>query len=227
MLNFEAFIASYTIQMVALYSSPKGITFYAYATYNAYINMWAFPDRLVTGHFNDDFVGTMGDLFFHASLFLNGLAIACYVLIGVAVHASQQASQTTTQQNQASNRIFKSLLAIMLVVLAGYTNNTILRSFVFPLFPSLDAFHLWFVSFFLIDMLVNLAAAANMPILYFFSTEYRTVFQVELRRIFGDRAIFVPKGSKMGGGIGSGSTPVATLGTSNTASVTIRGSGIA
>ena len=94
--------------------------FGAYATYNAYSNMLRFPDRLVTGHFHDDFVGTMGDLFFHAALFLNGLAIACYVLIGVAVHSSQQASQSTSQQNQASNRIFKSLLAIMLVVLAGY-----------------------------------------------------------------------------------------------------------
>ena len=180
--------------------------FGVYATYNAYSNMPAFRDRLVTGHFNDVFVGTMGDLFFHAALVLNGLAILCYLLVGVAVYASQRASQSTVQQNQASNRIFKSLLAIMLVVLVGYTNNTILRTFVFPLFPSLNEFHLWFLSFFLIDMVVNLAAAANMPILYTFSTEHRTVFQVELRRIFGERAIFMPKESK---------TPVAILSTAS------------
>ncbi|KAI6217944.1 G-PROTEIN-RECEP-F1-2 domain-containing protein [Aphelenchoides fujianensis] len=79
------------------------------------------------------------------------------------------------QTNDANNRVFKSLLVLMLLIAAGWLVN----AFVMGIYVSLAAVpvsqHYFFATYF--GLLPNLASAANVIPLWIFSHEYRRTFK--------------------------------------------------
>ncbi|KAI6221457.1 G protein-coupled receptor [Aphelenchoides fujianensis] len=79
------------------------------------------------------------------------------------------------QTNDANNRVFKSLLVLMLIITTGWLLNAFVMGIFLPLAAIPVSQHYFFATYF--GLLPNLASAANVIPLWVFSHEYRRTFK--------------------------------------------------
>ncbi|KAI1698726.1 serpentine type 7TM GPCR chemoreceptor srsx domain-containing protein [Ditylenchus destructor] len=94
-------------------------------------------------------------------LICNGLTVFCYVCIWIVLKLK---SATSSVKNTQS--IFKSLAILVGIVVFGWMFNAILKLMILPAF-NFNALQLWYLSQ-CGGILINLASAVNVPVLYFF-----------------------------------------------------------
>ncbi|KAI1698200.1 serpentine type 7TM GPCR chemoreceptor srsx domain-containing protein [Ditylenchus destructor] len=111
------------------------------------------------------------------TLICNALTVLCYVCIWIVLKL-----KTATSSAKSTRKIFKSLAILVGLVVFGSISNNILKLMILPAF-NVSALQMWYLSQFG-GILLNFASAVNVPVLYFFSRDYRVIISNELWRIF-------------------------------------------
>ncbi|KAI3413395.1 hypothetical protein GPALN_010891 [Globodera pallida] len=130
-----------------------------------------------TGVVAETLLGPVGYKFFTGVFILSLCSICCYVTIFVIICSKKGVSQET------NTRLVRSLLIILSISIGGYLFSLALYQLLYAfghLFWS--PIRIWQLSF-IGGVLLNAGAAANAPVLYFNSTEYRHVFKKEWRAL--------------------------------------------
>uniref|UniRef100_A0A183BT37 G_PROTEIN_RECEP_F1_2 domain-containing protein n=1 Tax=Globodera pallida TaxID=36090 RepID=A0A183BT37_GLOPA len=119
--------------------------------------------------------------YFINTTLLNLACIVCYVIIGVLIRCKKGVTVET------NTRLLRSLKVILLVSVGGYLFNLSVYQLAFTFQQQLGPYvRIWQFTF-VAAIFLNISAAANAPILYMNSTEYRKAFKREfgkLRRLF-------------------------------------------
>ncbi|KAI1732635.1 serpentine type 7TM GPCR chemoreceptor srsx domain-containing protein [Ditylenchus destructor] len=138
----------------------------------------AYPDWPVICGINDIFFKAGSELT-RNGIVINGASFSIYVLVWIAMQrAYTKAGRNVTDKN--TKKIFKSIVAIMVLVVSSWLFNCII-SIVFGgiqnsflqmyLFPGMRT------------LLTSIASSSNPPLVYIFSNEYRRVFHYEFRNV--------------------------------------------
>ncbi|KAL3116635.1 hypothetical protein niasHT_001382 [Heterodera trifolii] len=135
------------------------------------------PNEPVTGQLSD--TCTPVNLIYHYNMVVCCITFILYLLIGIIVWKKR------SEQSAGNKRLFRSLAAICGLLVGSYFFNTVLR---LAVVNWLDPVQLWFVNV-AGGVLVNIGAAANTPILYIFSTEYRREIQKEIRFLSSNNSV--------------------------------------
>ncbi|KAL3091993.1 hypothetical protein niasHS_005943 [Heterodera schachtii] len=130
------------------------------------------PTEPVTGQLSD--TCTPVNLIYNYNMLVCIITFILYVTIALLVW------QKITTQTENSVRLFRSLVAICGLLVGSYFFNTVIRMIVAN---RVDAVQLWYINV-AGGVLVNIGAAANTPILFMFSKEYRRLIQDEFKALF-------------------------------------------
>uniref|UniRef100_A0A914I2F0 G_PROTEIN_RECEP_F1_2 domain-containing protein n=1 Tax=Globodera rostochiensis TaxID=31243 RepID=A0A914I2F0_GLORO len=153
-------------------------TLYGAFTLN-YVLVYAFENagNPTTGVVAETLLGSVGYKFFAGAVILSLCSICCNVAIFVIICSKNGVSQET------NTRLVRSLVIILSISIGGYLFSLALYQLLYAfghLFGS--PIQIWQLSF-IGGVLLNAGAAANAPVLYFNSTEYRRVFKKEWRAL--------------------------------------------
>ncbi|KAL3099806.1 hypothetical protein niasHT_028584 [Heterodera trifolii] len=111
--------------------------------------------------------------YFFFSTLLNLACIVCYVAIGAIIKYKKGVTKDT------NNRLMRSLVIILLVNVGGYLINLSVYQLAFSFQQQLGSYvRVWQFTF-ISASLLNICSAANAPILFVNSTDYRSEFKRE------------------------------------------------
>ncbi|KAI1697869.1 serpentine type 7TM GPCR chemoreceptor srsx domain-containing protein [Ditylenchus destructor] len=133
---------------------------------NCYLVVLSNPHLPVTGHMSDLFtVDTISEPFNDICLCSNIINVVCYVVIGLMLRMSLK---TIGMDQKYNRRIYKALVAIVLVVLGGYLINVVFGKFIVNSGLYGTSIEKWYGTQIFCAYPAAIAAASHAPILYSF-----------------------------------------------------------
>ncbi|CAD5235579.1 unnamed protein product [Bursaphelenchus xylophilus] len=138
-----------------------------------------FGDEPVQCRIIDSYGGAAGQVWFQMCVIVNLLDIGVYSLVWLLLR--RRAGQSGTMK-----KVFKSLVAMMISVVVGWLVQAFVKAILLPLanFPISQ----WYYWESCTGILLNVASASNVFIMYGFSSEYRMTIQ----RLIGGKVPFIP-----------------------------------
>uniref|UniRef100_A0A914IBU8 Uncharacterized protein n=1 Tax=Globodera rostochiensis TaxID=31243 RepID=A0A914IBU8_GLORO len=168
--NFIPFMDSATFQLQSVFGYSAAIFTMIETALDRFLVVIT-PDLPVTGQLSD--TCTPINLIYNYGLVVCIITFVLYVQLALIVWK-------LSYQSPSSVRLFRSLSAICGLIVGSYFLNAIIRMIVVDL---LDPIQLWYVNV-AGSVLVNIGAAANAPILFLISTQYRNLIKTELSIFF-------------------------------------------
>uniref|UniRef100_A0A914I1E3 G-protein coupled receptors family 1 profile domain-containing protein n=1 Tax=Globodera rostochiensis TaxID=31243 RepID=A0A914I1E3_GLORO len=162
-----------------LYLSPMLAVTFGYSIYvlatAAQWTLFVYPDWPVLCGNGDMFSFGMSTILLRNGLVINGVAFICYALVGLVLFRCWQKNPSAV----AKHRIFKSLAAIMTLVVGSYLAVCVFRLLLGAVTNPLFVLH---ISPSVTALFTVISASSNAPLLFAFSCEYRLAFHKHLRR---------------------------------------------
>ncbi|KAI1700221.1 serpentine type 7TM GPCR chemoreceptor srsx domain-containing protein [Ditylenchus destructor] len=152
-----------------------GLSYSIYIAHLAHVIILKTPNKPVNCRLSDCSPGYAGQVQFICCLIFNGLTVLCYVCIWIVLQW-----RPATSSAKSMKRIFKSLAILVAMVVFGWTFNAIWK-LILPVF-NFNTLQLWYFTQ-CGGIFVNLASALNVPVLYLFSREYRSIISNELLQL--------------------------------------------
>ncbi|KAF7635816.1 hypothetical protein Mgra_00004728 [Meloidogyne graminicola] len=116
--------------------------------------------------------GTFGTIYSYSNFILYNITIILYLIVGILVKIknvqTKNSSTAPSSSSSTSNRLYRSLLIIIIFNLGGYYIMRIFTLWIFPLIT--NQVNAWFIRK-IVSILLNLSVVANSPVLYFTSYE--------------------------------------------------------
>uniref|UniRef100_A0A183CGB9 G_PROTEIN_RECEP_F1_2 domain-containing protein n=1 Tax=Globodera pallida TaxID=36090 RepID=A0A183CGB9_GLOPA len=116
----------------------------------------------------------MSTILLRNGLVINGVAFICYALVGLVLLRCWQKNPSAV----VKHRIFKSLAAIMTLVVGSYLAVCVFRLLLAHVTNPLFVLH---ISPSVTALFTVISASSNAPLLFAFSSEYRLAFHKHLR----------------------------------------------
>ncbi|KAL3075526.1 hypothetical protein niasHS_012784 [Heterodera schachtii] len=130
-----------------------------------------------TGVVAETFMGPVGYKFFAGTFIISLCSTCCYLTIFVIIRCKNGVTQ------QTNTRVLRSLVIILSINIGGYVITMVMYQLLFAfgsiLGPPIRAWQVGFIS----GILLNGAAGSNAVVLYFNSTEYRSLFKKEFQAL--------------------------------------------
>uniref|UniRef100_A0A914I253 G-protein coupled receptors family 1 profile domain-containing protein n=1 Tax=Globodera rostochiensis TaxID=31243 RepID=A0A914I253_GLORO len=162
-----------------IYMTPMLTITFGYSTVvvmaASHWTLFIYPDWPVICTHNDMFSFGMSSTLLRNGLVINGISFSCYVLVGLALIRCWRKNPSS----MAKHRIFKSLAAIMTLVVGSYFAICAVRLLTVSV---TDPFFLLHISPSISALLTCTAASSNAPLLFAFSSEYRLAFRKHLKK---------------------------------------------
>uniref|UniRef100_A0A914GTP9 G-protein coupled receptors family 1 profile domain-containing protein n=1 Tax=Globodera rostochiensis TaxID=31243 RepID=A0A914GTP9_GLORO len=131
-----------------------------------------YPDHITLCSTHDDtYVGPMTLTLMLVNVILSAIIFLVYVLLALVVKFKKE----TSVNSEVTRRLLRSLMAIMFVVVAGFTLNNFVNVLYSLLDTNITAITKAYTSMAL-SCLMAIAYASNAPLLIIFSTEYRKAY---------------------------------------------------
>uniref|UniRef100_A0A183CLP2 G protein-coupled receptor n=2 Tax=Globodera pallida TaxID=36090 RepID=A0A183CLP2_GLOPA len=161
-----------------LYLSPMLAVTFGYSIYvlvtAAQWTLFVYPDWPVLCGNGDMFSFGMSTILLRNGLVINGVAFICYALVGLVLLRCWQKNPSAV----VKHRIFKSLAAIMTLVVGSYLAVCVFRLLLAHVTNPLFVLH---ISPSVTALFTVISASSNAPLLFAFSSEYRLAFHKHLR----------------------------------------------
>ncbi|CAK5091010.1 unnamed protein product [Meloidogyne enterolobii] len=137
------------------------------------------PKTQVICSISDCYQKDVGQLSFRNSLIIIGFSTLNYILIWILLKYRSDNTLANKKGANYTQRIFKSLMVITSMVVAGWMLNAGSR-FIMPLL-SLNPLQTFYFSS-ILGWITNFVMACNAPVLYKFSKDYKIAFNSVLQR---------------------------------------------